>query len=120
MARLSASEHSAPALTRETEHVTGGSRQLAAVRRARHNRAGGGGFELANRKPSVAIAWILAIFFIPVLGIAFFLLTGFGKLPRKRRERQREVCEATLARTDGLDQVSHREEWPSWLASMVT
>ena len=72
-----------------------------AVRRARHNRAGGGGFELANRKPSVAIAWILAIFFIPVLGIAFFLLTGFGKLPRKRRERQREVCEATLARTDG-------------------
>jgi cardiolipin synthase A/B len=74
----------------------------------------------ANRKPSTAIAWILAIIFVPVLGITFFLLTGFGKLPRKRRNRQREVCEALLARTDGLDRVSHREEWPSWLPSMVT
>src|SRR5687768_11434995 len=74
----------------------------------------------ANRKPSTAIAWIIAIIFIPVLGITFFLLTGFGKLPRKRRNKQREVCEAILARTDGLDRVSHREEWPSWLASMVT
>jgi cardiolipin synthase len=72
-----------------------------------------------NRKPSAAIAWILAIIFIPVLGILFFLLVGFGKLPRKRREKQREVSKAILARTDGLDRVSHRDEWPSWLASMV-
>jgi cardiolipin synthase A/B len=74
----------------------------------------------ANRKPSAAIAWILAIIFVPVLGVTFFLLTGFGKLPRKRRDKQRQVCEAILARTDGLDRVSHRDEWPSWLGSMVT
>jgi cardiolipin synthase len=48
------------------------------------------------------------------------MLVGFGKLPRKRRDKQREVCQAVLARTDGLDQVSHRDEWPNWLASMVT
>ena len=71
----------------------------------------------ANRKPSAAIAWILAIIFIPLLGILFFLLVGFGKLPRKRRQKQREVSEAIQARTDGLDRVSHRDEWPSWLAS---
>ena len=74
----------------------------------------------ANRKPSAAIAWILAVIFIPVLGIIFFLLVGFGKLPRQRRAKQREVCEAILSRTDGLDRVSHRDEWPSWLAPMVT
>jgi cardiolipin synthase A/B len=74
----------------------------------------------ANRKPSTAIAWIIASIFIPVLGITFFLLTGFGKLPRTRRNKQREVCEAILARTDGLDKVSHHEQWPGWLASMVT
>ena len=45
-----------------------------------------------NRKPSSAIAWILAVIFIPVLGILFFLLVGFGKLPRRRRDKQREVC----------------------------
>ena len=73
-----------------------------------------------NRKPSSAIAWILAVIFIPVLGILFFLLVGFGKLPRRRRDKQREVCEAILARTDGLDLVSHRDEWPVWLGSMVT
>jgi cardiolipin synthase len=73
-----------------------------------------------NRKPSSAIAWILTVIFIPVLGIAFFLLVGFGKLPRQRRDKQREVCQAILARTDGLDQVSHREQWPDWLPSMVT
>ena len=73
-----------------------------------------------NRKPSSAIAWILTVIFIPVLGIAFFLLVGFGKLPRQRRDKQREVCQAILARTDGLDRVSHREQWPDWLPSMVT
>ena len=74
----------------------------------------------ANRKPSAAIAWILAIIFIPVLGITLFLLTGFTKLPRKRRDKQREVCEAVLARTDDLDRASHRDRWPPWLAPMVT
>ena len=50
----------------------------------------------ANRKPATAIAWILAIIFIPVLGITFFLLTGFGKLPRQRRDKQREVFTTLL------------------------
>ena len=73
----------------------------------------------ANRKPSAAIAWLLALIFVPLLGICAFLLVGFGRLPRKRRAKQREVCDAILARTPGLDRVSHRDEWPSWLASMV-
>ena len=74
----------------------------------------------ANRKPAAAIAWILAIILVPVVGVVFFMLVGFGKLSRNRRDKQREVCQAVLARTDGLDQVSHRDEWPSWLGSMVT
>jgi hypothetical protein len=74
----------------------------------------------ANRKPAAAIAWILAIILVPVVGVVFFMLVGFGKLPRRRRDKQREVCQAVLARTTGLDQVGHRDEWPSWLASMVT
>jgi cardiolipin synthase len=77
-------------------------------------------FISANRKPSAAIAWILAIIFIPVLGLLLFLLIGFPKLPRERRDKQREICDAVLARTDGLDRVSHRDEWPPWLGSMVT
>lgn len=70
-----------------------------------------------NRRPSAAIAWVLVIIFIPLIGVVWFLLVGAGRLPRARREKQREVSELILSRTEGLDAVSHRDEWPSWLAS---
>lgn len=72
-----------------------------------------------NRRPSAAIAWVLAIMFIPYLGALAFLLVGFGRLPRRRREKQEEVNELILARTEGLEQLSHRDEWPDWLISAV-
>jgi cardiolipin synthase len=73
-----------------------------------------------NRRPSAAIAWVLAIIFIPYLGALAFFLVGFGRLPRRRRDKQREVNELILARTHGLEQLSHRDEWPEWLVSAVT
>lgn len=73
----------------------------------------------ARRRPSTAIAWMLTIIFIPYLGAIAFFLVGFSRLPQRRREKQREVSELILARTDGLDRVSHRDEWPEWLASSV-
>jgi cardiolipin synthase A/B len=72
-----------------------------------------------NRRPAEAIAWVLAIIFIPYVGAAVFFLVGFGRLPRRRRERQREVNALMLARTDGLSRVSHRADWPRWLPSAV-
>ncbi|GGF17784.1 cardiolipin synthase [Subtercola lobariae] len=74
----------------------------------------------ANRRPSSAIAWVLAIVFIPFIGALVFLLIGVGRLPRARREKQVEVNELMLARTPGLSEVSHRSQWPSWLASAAT
>jgi cardiolipin synthase len=46
-----------------------------------------------NRRPSSAMAWLLAIFLIPYLGIIAFLLIGNPKLPKHRREKQREINE---------------------------
>jgi cardiolipin synthase A/B len=77
-------------------------------------------FVSANRKPSSAIAWVLAVIFIPVIGILFFLLVGAGRLPRARREKQRIVSERILARTEGgLNKLSNPDAWPDWLPSMV-
>ncbi|WP_309074269.1 phospholipase D-like domain-containing protein, partial [Paenarthrobacter sp.] len=73
----------------------------------------------ANRRPSSAIAWVLAIIFIPYLGMVAFLLVGRGKLPKARREKQRTVNELMLGRTHGLSAVSHSAEWPAWLRSAV-
>ncbi|MFZ0528955.1 MAG: cardiolipin synthase [Propionicimonas sp.] len=44
-----------------------------------------------NRRPSSAMAWLLAIFLIPYLGIIAFLLIGNPKLPKARRAKQREI-----------------------------
>ncbi len=73
----------------------------------------------ARRRPSTAIAWMLTIIFIPFIGAIAFFLVGLSRLPKRRREKQREVSELILARTEGLDRVSHRDEWPEWLGSSV-
>ncbi len=72
-----------------------------------------------RRKPTTAVAWAILIIVLPYLGAVAFLLVGFSRLPRRRREQQREVSEAIRTRTPGLDQVSHRDEWPAWLAGDV-
>ena len=40
-----------------------------------------------NRRPTAGMAWLLAIFFIPYIGILFFLLIGNPKLPKARRDK---------------------------------
>src|SRR4029078_9935139 len=44
-----------------------------------------------NRKPSSATAWLLAIFFIPEIGIVLFLLLRSTKIPAKRRAAQKTL-----------------------------
>ncbi|WP_104179502.1 cardiolipin synthase [Arthrobacter sp. B0490] len=77
-------------------------------------------FLSTNRRPSSAIAWVLAIIFIPVLGALAFLLVGNAKLPRGRREKQREVNTRVLERAEEPPPVTHEEDWPEWLHSAVT
>ena len=76
----------------------------------------------ANRKPSSAIAWVLAVIFIPVIGVLFFLLVGNGRLPKHRRDEQRIVTQAIMDRTQGgLDQLlSNADQWPDWLPTIAT
>ncbi len=72
-----------------------------------------------NRKPSSAIAWIMAIVFIPYIGIVFFLLIGNWRLPQHRRDKQAHVSKIFLERTEGLHLASHPTEWPDWLPTIV-
>lgn len=44
-----------------------------------------------NRRPSSAMAWLLAIFLISGIGIILFLIIGNNKLPEKRRKKQKEI-----------------------------
>ncbi len=44
-----------------------------------------------NRKPSSGTAWLMLIFFFPILGAFLFLILGNAKLPKKRREAQKTL-----------------------------
>ncbi|AWB94553.1 cardiolipin synthase [Agromyces badenianii] len=72
-----------------------------------------------ERKPTAAMAWLLAIFLIPFIGILFFLLIGSAKLPKRRRERQREINELIAARAERVDLAPDRESWPDWFVSLT-
>jgi cardiolipin synthase len=72
-----------------------------------------------NRKPQTAMAWLLAIFLLPYLGIILFLLIGSTRLPRRRREKQQEINEYILDVTEGVDRVNKDANYPDWLDPIV-
>ncbi|WP_430736345.1 cardiolipin synthase [Microbacterium esteraromaticum] len=72
-----------------------------------------------NRRPTAAMAWLLAIFFIPVLGILLFLLIGNPKLPRHRRRKQTQVNEYIAEIASSLHLGSLRPDPPEWFPPLV-
>jgi cardiolipin synthase len=73
-----------------------------------------------DRLPTAAMAWLLAVFFIPVIGVVLFLLIGNPKLPEKRQLKQREMDEVIARESQHLAPPSPQEEWPVWLEPVVT
>ena len=73
-----------------------------------------------DRLPTAAMAWLLTIFFIPVIGVFLFLLIGNPKLPEKRRRKQQQMDVVIARESAGLPPGSPREEWPTWLEPVVT
>ncbi|WEG09222.1 cardiolipin synthase [Microbacterium horticulturae] len=73
-----------------------------------------------NRRPTAAMAWLLAIYFIPVAGVLLFLLIGTPHLPRKRRRKQDDINEFIRDASAQLDLGSLRPGAPEWFTSLVT
>lgn len=72
-----------------------------------------------NRRPATAVAWLMAIFLIPYIGVLVFLLIGSYKLPKKRRDKQQAINQFILETTEGIDLVTKNHAWPPWLESVV-
>ncbi|MEZ3160313.1 cardiolipin synthase [Microbacterium sp. BWT-B31] len=73
-----------------------------------------------NRRPTSAMAWLLAIYFIPLLGVLLFLLIGNPRLPRARRRKQARINERIRDITTALGTGSLRPDPPEWFTSLVT
>src|SRR3954465_4298036 len=72
-----------------------------------------------NREPSSALAWVLLMALIPLLGIVLFALIGSPKLPRKRRAKQHDVNELIEEVARGVGPVQPSEEAPPRPASVA-
>jgi len=72
-----------------------------------------------NRRPTAGMAWLLAIFLIPLVGIVVFLLIGNPKLPRKRRRKQDDINVYIRQTTRDLVRANLTDESPPWFASVV-
>jgi len=72
-----------------------------------------------NRKPTAAMAWLLAIYFIPFIGVLLFLLIGNPRLPRKRRRKQQRINDYIAGASENLQFGTLRPNAPEWFTSMV-
>src|SRR3954447_7874370 len=72
-----------------------------------------------NREPSSALAWVLLMALLPLLGIVLFALIGSPKLPHKRRAKQRDVNELIEEVARGVGPVQRGEDAPTWLPSVA-
>lgn len=72
-----------------------------------------------NRRPTAATAWLLAIYFIPYLGVLLFLLIGNPRLPRARRKKQELINETIAEVTKDLRLGTPRPGTPEWLRSLI-
>lgn len=74
-----------------------------------------------GRRPTTALAWLLAIFFVPYAGLIVFLLFGSNRLNSRRRRRQAAINEtimrSTRAEIDADEVPANAKEW---VASAVT
>jgi cardiolipin synthase len=73
-----------------------------------------------NRRPTAAMAWLLAIYFIPLIGVFLFLLIGNPRLPRKRRKKQEQINGYIHDTSEHLDFGTLRPHAPTWFTSLVT
>ncbi|WP_106506116.1 cardiolipin synthase [Brachybacterium timonense] len=72
-----------------------------------------------NRRPGSALAWLLAIMVVPIVGFPLYLMLGKAELPRKRREKQVAINRLMRVRAETIPDGELDEDVPSWLQSAV-
>lgn len=72
-----------------------------------------------NRRPSSAMAWLLLIFALPVVGIVLFWMIGSPKLPKVRRVHQQSIDQQIREATRSIEPIRQSNDTPSWLSSVV-
>ncbi len=72
-----------------------------------------------RRKPTAAMAWLLAIVVLPYVGVILYLLIGNFRLPKKRRDEQARINALITERVAGRNEPAEAAEWPRWFQRVV-
>ncbi len=72
-----------------------------------------------GRKPTAAMAWLLLILALPIVGILLFLLIGSTRLPRARREEQARIDALIRERVVELGRPYATDDGPRWFQRVV-
>ncbi|MDN5761218.1 MAG: cardiolipin synthase [Microlunatus sp.] len=72
-----------------------------------------------GRRPGSAMAWLLLIVILPVLGLLLFLLLGHTHVPRKRREEQRVAGDLIRTGLATMPPLAPSPDRPDWLDSAM-
>src|SRR3546814_21073801 len=64
------------------------------------------------------MAWLLAIYFIPFVGVLLFVLIGNPRLPRKLRRKQSALNDYIRETSAGLDFGTLRPNAPHWFRAL--
>ncbi|WP_205754443.1 cardiolipin synthase [Arthrobacter sp. CAU 1506] len=70
-----------------------------------------------NRRPNTAMAWLLAIFFIPLLGLLLFFMFGSYRLSQRRIAKQADINQRVWAATHDMEEPRSEKEAPAWVHS---
>jgi len=72
-----------------------------------------------HRKPTAAMAWLLAIFLIPFIGIFLYLVIGNIKLPKSRIEEQARIDARIRERVALTDLAKPELAEPRWFQRVI-
>lgn len=72
-----------------------------------------------NRRPTTAMAWLLAIYFIPVAGLVAYLLFANPRLSRRRLEKQARANESITNATSHMKLPEEFHSSEEWVESVV-
>ena len=71
-----------------------------------------------NRRPQTALAWLLAIWLVPYVGLILFFIAGNARLPRARRKKQREINRYIEESNQG-EMLDYDPPLPPWLDTIA-
>ncbi|MEX5237650.1 cardiolipin synthase [Kocuria arenosa] len=72
-----------------------------------------------SKRPASALAWIMVITFVPVLGLLLYLLLGSPQLPKHRRDKQQQIDQLFTDRSRVLTGTTDHLDAPAWLPPLA-